>query len=75
MCEPPLLLFVANNEDDDLTVVPSGIFALGDMEPPEVRDGHWLLFDATGRQGHLAIEQFDIVLREWSGLLSFRLTH
>ncbi|MBC7404019.1 MAG: hypothetical protein H7279_12740 [Microbacteriaceae bacterium] len=66
MYEPRFPLFVANNEDDDLTIAPSSIFALGDMEPPEVRDGHYLLFDATGRQGHLAIEQFDIVLREWT---------
>ena len=45
-----LPIFVANDEDDDLEVAPSVPWAVGGMEPPEVRAGHFLVFDATGRQ-------------------------
>jgi hypothetical protein len=57
--------FIANDEDDDLTIAPSVVQALGNMGPPEVEEGHYLVFDATGRQGFLGIERFDIVIREW----------
>jgi len=66
MDEVRLPIFIANNEDDDLTIAPSVISALGNMEPPEVSDGHYFVFDASGRQGHLAIEQFNIVITAWT---------
>ncbi len=56
----------ANNEDDGLTTAPSVRLALGDMKAPEVEEGRYLFFDANGRQGFPAIEQFDIVIREWT---------
>lgn len=66
MNEIRLPLFIANDEDDDLTIESSVVRALGSMEPPEVEEGHYLVFDATGRQGHLAIARCDIVITEWA---------
>jgi len=66
MDEVRLPIFIANNEDDDLTIAPSVISALGNMEPPEVSGGHYFVFDASGRQGHLAIEPFNIVITAWT---------
>jgi hypothetical protein len=68
MVQPMLPIFVANDEDDeddDLRVAPSVAGAAGDMEPPEVGEGHHLVFDATGRRGHLKIDRFDIVVERW----------
>lgn len=63
--QPVLPIFVANDEDDDLDIAPSVAWAVGDMEPPEVSAGHFLVFDATGRQGYLQIDRFDILIERW----------
>ena len=63
--QPVLPIFVANDEDDDLDIAPSVAWAVGDMEPPEVSAGHFQVFDATGRQGHLQIDRFDILIERW----------
>jgi len=63
--QPVSPIFVANDEDDDLDVAPSVAWAVEGMEPPEVSAGHFLVFDATGRQGYLQIDRFDIVIERW----------
>lgn len=68
MAQPAVPIFVANDEDDDLQVAPSVAMALGGMESPEVNEGHYLVFDATGRQAQLQIDRFDIVLANWNSV-------
>lgn len=63
--QPVLPIFVANSEDDDLVVAPDVARALEGMEPPEVGQGFYLVFDAVGRRGHLKINRFDIELERW----------
>lgn len=65
MVQPVLPILVANNEDDDLDVAPFIAWAVGDMEPPEVSEGYFLVLDATGRRGYLEIDRFDIVIERW----------
>lgn len=65
MVQAMLPIFIANDEDDDLEVTPSVAGAVEEMELPEVGDGHYLLFDATGRRGHLKIDRFDIAIERW----------
>lgn len=65
LIQPVLPIFIANDEDDDLQVAPSVAWAVGGMETPEVSEGHYLVFDAIGREGHLEIDRFDIVIEKW----------
>lgn len=39
--------------------------AAGFMEPPEVADGAYRVFDAEGHEAELGIERQDVVIKRW----------
>lgn len=40
--------------------------AAGFMEPPEVMEDAYLVFDRTGHEAVLGVERFDVVITAWS---------
>ena len=67
---PPLFLVYFDDSGVPLIdVCDSTAQVAGYLEPPEFRQGGYHLYDSDGRVGDLAVERWDIVVRDWSEAL------
>lgn len=70
MPTPPILVWVVDGDDivtgDSLGSFETVTAAEGWIEPPEVREGAYLVWDAEGRQAELAVEKWDVRITKWS---------
>lgn len=63
--QPELPIFLVSNEDDEIMVAPTQAWAEGQMEPPEVSTGYYVVLDAAGRHGHIRIDRWSVVIDGW----------
>jgi hypothetical protein len=63
---PILPIFLIDPEGGDVLSFDNVVAAQGYMEPPEVREGGYLVFDSVGHQGTPRISGWDVVVEDWT---------
>ena len=64
MPRPPI--FVVDRDGGDMLAFDDVRLAEGFMEPPEVEDDAYEVFDSAGHVGALTIREFDVLIESWS---------
>lgn len=60
---PPIFVIVSGGED--VSAFDTVVQAAGDMEPPEVTEGAYRVFDANGHEAELGIDEWDVIIKRW----------
>jgi len=63
--QPPFFLIDLIEGEVEILRSANGVGGL--IEPPEFKEGSYILYDSTGRLGKLGIDRWDVRVKEWSG--------
>lgn len=66
MHPPDLPIFLASDEDNDLMVAATVVAAEAEMEPQEVEEGYYVVFDSSGHIASLVIDRWTVKISGWS---------
>ena len=64
--EPRPPIFVIDRDGGDLLAFETVVAAAGFMEPPEVKEGAYLVFDADAHEAVPGVRGWDVELASWS---------